>query len=61
MAIHNTVYRTADRRIRVTADRVGSAFTVEVDRAFHARATSLGQLEAVLTELNVKIEDLIED
>lgn len=61
MAIHKTVLYSPDRRIRITADPGGFVFTVEKDRQFIGKASSLAALADLLAKYNVSFEDLIED
>jgi hypothetical protein len=61
MAIHKTVLRTADGRLRITANPAGTRFDVERDMVFTGRFTSLAALQTWLAEQGIDLADLIED
>lgn len=61
MAIHPTVLYSPDRRIRISADPGGSVFTVERDRAFVVRLSSLYEVERWLDEQGIELADLVID
>lgn len=61
MAIHPTVFWSADRRWRITADVTGNRFTVERDRSLMGTFSSLPELETFLREHGIGFADLEQD
>lgn len=61
MAIHKVVMRSADGRLRITADPAGTKFSVELDMVYVGRFTTLAALERYLAEIGYDLADLIAD
>jgi hypothetical protein len=61
MAIHQTVYYSPDRHIRISADPAGQVFIVERDGVFVARMDNMALLLAWLKVEGLELADLTED
>lgn len=53
--------RSADNRLRITADPAGTVFSVEVDMVHVGRFATLSALTRLLDELGYDLADLIPD
>jgi hypothetical protein len=53
--------RSADKRLRITADTAGKVFSVEVDMVHVGRFTTLHGLERFLSGIGYELADLIAD
>lgn len=61
MAEHRFVFRSVDRRWRISADVNGKRFTVERDGMLSGRFNSLPALQQYLRQHGIDFADLVQD
>lgn len=61
MAIHESVWYSPDRHLRITANPAATVITVERDLVLEATFTNLEQFKAFLASQNINLADLIAD